>query len=620
MLVAFIGLTILLADASFVNGDFVHPGCLSTQTDLDRMTAKVTANVQPWKGGWDRLVSNTDGFLDDTPLAQETICAGGGCGSENYIRLARDCARAYQCALRYNISGETPYGRKAVEILNTWASVMTGWRGDTNVSLRSGLYGYQMACTAELMRNYPGWKPDDFEAFKTWMIDVFYSKNTYFLSEKHGTCDTHYWANWDLSAMASMMAIGVLCDRQDIFDEGLNYFYYGSGNGCIDNAVYHIHPNGLGQYQESGRDQGHSLMGPQLLGTICEIAWNQGIDLYGYERQKFLSASEYIAKYNLNNAVPYVCYVNCEYWLNPTVSSSGRGAIRPGWDLIYNHYVNRMSIAAPYTSEIAELARPDGGGFNYGSTSGGFDGLGFTTLTHTLDPVADGGAPSRLMTHVNGSEVTLSWRGTPYAKSYRVKRSMSSHGRFTTLATVASKDNCYVDSGLDAGTKYYYVVSAVNPSGESADSPEASAVPDHRLHGTHIGTPGSWNDRGAAGELAFDGSVRNFFDPPSVNSWTGLDLGQGVSAVINRIDYCPRQSFGSRMLGGKFQVSNTSDFSSGVTDLFTITEEPPDSVLTSQNITTPGSFRYLRYVSPTDGWCNVAEVRFYGNVSESNQP
>ena len=106
-------------------GAFVHPGCLSTQADLDRMAAKVAAGEQPWKGGWDRLVGNTGGYLDDAPLAQSTINAGGGL-SENYIRLAMDCAKAYQCALRYNISGETAYGDKAVEIMNKWASVMTG--------------------------------------------------------------------------------------------------------------------------------------------------------------------------------------------------------------------------------------------------------------------------------------------------------------------------------------------------------------------------------------------------------------------------------------------------------------------------------------------------------------
>jgi hypothetical protein len=66
------------------------------------------------------------------------------------------------------------------------------------------------------------------------------------------------------------------------------------------------------------------------------------------------------------------------------------------------------------------------------------------------------------------------------------------------------------------------------------------------------------------------------------------------------------------MVGGKFQGSTTADFSAGVTDLFTIAAAPPDGVLTAQPINNAIAFRYLRYLSPTGGFGNVAEVQFYG--------
>ncbi|MDA9831653.1 hypothetical protein N9C66_09980 [Akkermansiaceae bacterium] len=44
-----------------------HPGCLSTQADLDRMKAKVAAGEEPWKGSWDKLVKNTDNFVKNDP-------------------------------------------------------------------------------------------------------------------------------------------------------------------------------------------------------------------------------------------------------------------------------------------------------------------------------------------------------------------------------------------------------------------------------------------------------------------------------------------------------------------------------------------------------------------------
>lgn len=461
---------------------FTHPGVLSTQADLDRMEAKVAAEAQPWRASWDILSGNTDDFLDDGPLAQSTIHAGAG-GSENYIRLAQDAAKAYQLALRYHASNNTVYADKAVEILNAWAATHTGWSGDTNVSLRAGLYGYQMASAAELMRDYSGWSSQDFTAFKNYMLDKYYPRNADFLARRHDTVDTHYWANWTLANTASMLAIGVLTDQQDIFDEGISYATSGPGTEALDHAITYVHPNGLGQWQESGRDQGHSLMGPQLLGVICEIAWNQGIDLYSYDNNRFLASVEYVSKYNLGYDVPWQPYARVYghpdssvvdvHW---SISSAGRGQERPGWDLVYNHYVNRMGLAAPYTREYADKVGPEGGGFNFGGGSGGFDGLGFTTLTHALDPIAEAAVPSALRTTQQEWQVTLSWAGSAYAESYNVKRATTSGGPYATIAAVGPKNLFYVDPGLDAGTTYYYVVSANNPDGESADSAEATVV------------------------------------------------------------------------------------------------------------------------------------------------
>lgn len=596
---------------------FVHPGCLSTQSDLDRMAAKVAADAQPWKASWDRLSANSHAQLGYTPNPQTTICAGGVCDSENYMRLANDCAAAYQCALRYHVSDDTRYADKAVQIMNAWASTLEGFTGDSNAGLRAGLYGYQFACAGELMRHYSGWTPADFEAFKNMMLTIFYPINSDFLIRHNNTCDSHYWANWDLAAMTSILAIGVLCDDQAKFEEAVTYFCNGIGEGAIGNAVHFVHPNGLGQWQESGRDQGHNTLGMALMGPFCEIAWNQGVDLYGYARNRFLTGCEYVAKYNLFHEVPYVTYINCERVIQPVISSGGRGNIRPGWDLLYNHYVNRLGLAAPYTQQYAEQVRPEGGGGDYGSTSGGFDSLGFTTLTHTLEPIAEGAAPEALRPFVQGRQITLSWAGSAYATSYNVKRSTTG-GPYHTLATV--QDTCYVDPGLTAGVTYCYVVSANNPDGESADSVEATAMADGQLHGTIIGTEGSWNNAGATRDTVFDGSLKNYFDGPSSISWAGLDLGVGVSAVVTKVSYCPRPGLGSRMVGGRFQGSNTADFSSGVTTLYTIGSAPPEEVLTSQAVSSAGAFRYLRYVGPSGGHGNAAEIRFFGHVSGLTTP
>jgi hypothetical protein len=68
----------------------------------------------------------------------------------------------------------------------------------------------------------------------------------------------------------------------------------------------------------------------------------------------------------------------------------------------------------------------------------------------------------------------LSWMGSQDTVSYNVKRSTTHLGPYTTVANTT--DMSYVDSGLTNGVTYYYVVSAVNTNGESANSVEGSAM------------------------------------------------------------------------------------------------------------------------------------------------
>ena len=588
------------------------------------MKAKVDTGQQPWTAGYQRLLEapycNLNYDADPRPI----VYVDSSEGQNNYIVLARDAAAAYQLALRYHVSGDAAYAAKAVSILMEWANTHTSWSGNTNVSLRAGLYGYQFACAGELVRNYSGWAPADFTTFKNYVRNQFYkivSPNAVdrgFLFHHHGTCWSHYWANWEMAAMATVIATGVLCDDPVIFQEAIDYFHNGVGVGRISELLHYVHPNGLGQSQEFGRDQGHATMLVPLLGSFCEIAWNQGIDLYGELDNALLSMSENLGKFNLWYDVPYVTYINCEYVVQTNIGSGQN--MRPGWDLIYNHYVNRRGMSAPYSKEAAGVMRPDGGGGQYGTNSGGFDQLGFTTLTHSLDPIASGVVPSQLRPVVKGGKVTLSWRGSANAKSYNVKRATNSGGPYVNLATVGAKNTYFMDAGITPGTTYYYVVSANNPGRESANSTEVSVEHDGQLHGTVIGTDGSWANAGAGKGNAFDGSLRNSFDAPTASAWVGLDLGEGVSAVITGVKFCPNGSQAWRLVNGKFQGSNTADFSSGVVDLFTITSEPAIGVLTTQSISNPNSFRYVRYLGNPSAYCNMAEMQLIGNVTGMTPP
>jgi hypothetical protein len=132
------------------------------------------------------------------------------------------------------------------------------------------------------------------------------------------------------------------------------------------------------------------MMGIGLMGTICEMAWNQGVDLYGADDSKFRKACEYVARYNLGYDVPYTTYTwrngpHCLSTEQTVISEGGRGGGRPVWERVYHHYATRRGMAMPNTGEMAARARPEGGGGDYGGNSGGYDELGFGTLAYTRD-------------------------------------------------------------------------------------------------------------------------------------------------------------------------------------------------------------------------------------------
>ncbi|HYL64289.1 MAG TPA: glycoside hydrolase family 44 protein [Candidatus Methylomirabilis sp.] len=90
-------------------------------------------------------------------------------------------------------------------------------------------------------------------------------------------------------------------------------------------------------------------------------------------------------------------------------------------------------------------------------------------------PATPPAVPTGLTATAGNAQVSLTWSVSAGATSYHVKRSTASGGPYTQVA--APTTNSDIDSGLTNGTTYYYVVSALNSAGESANSSEVSATP-----------------------------------------------------------------------------------------------------------------------------------------------
>ncbi|HEX9047093.1 MAG TPA: LamG-like jellyroll fold domain-containing protein, partial [Verrucomicrobiae bacterium] len=83
--------------------------------------------------------------------------------------------------------------------------------------------------------------------------------------------------------------------------------------------------------------------------------------------------------------------------------------------------------------------------------------------------------PTGLTATAGNAQVGLSWNASSGATSYNLKRATVNGGPYTTITNVTTTS--YTDVSVANGTTYYYVVSAVNAGGESANSSQVSATP-----------------------------------------------------------------------------------------------------------------------------------------------
>ena len=486
-----------------VAGDcgFRHPGGLHTEADFVRIRQQIAAGNTQVKAGLQALKNSSYSSSTAATYPVETVVRGGGSG-ENYMNAARGAAIAYQNALRWRIEGTEANAKHAVDVLMQWARTTKAIGGDSNFALAAGLYGYEFAQAAELMRDYKGWAEADFEEFRQWMIDVWYTASIDFLRRRNGTWENgsgqggirpgHYWSNWGLCNVLNVMSIGILCDDPFIYNQGVSYYKYdlvgdaglqylkdhyadlyqsvqagtllfNSGlNEYLGNLVPlpvadDRGPFGfLGEMQESGRDQGHASMALGLAVDVCQVAYNQGDDLFAYMDNRLAAGIEYHAAYNHGNVndLPWIEYHYCNggtAWhggqMMTAIADGSRGQTRPFWGRVIGYYEGIKGIRMRYSEVALKAMGVDGGGA--GSTSGGYDHLGLTVLTCTRDGMAaPQSVPTTLRGHIvcDGKDYDQAEMGG-LNNSYRVNTSVAlAPGKQLTLSAVLPDGE--TDTGL----------------------------------------------------------------------------------------------------------------------------------------------------------------------------
>ena len=138
-------------------------------------------------------------------------------------------------------------------------------------------------------------------------------------------------------------------------------------------------------------------------------------------------------------------------------------------------------------------------------------------------------APTGLAATAGNAQVQLIWNPVPGATGYNVKRATTSGGPYTTIATVTGTS--FTDTGRTNGTTYFYVVSAFNANGESANSSQVSATP-MAANFTLSANPSNLTiNRGASGTSAITITRSGGFSSSVALSASGLPTG--VTATFN---------------------------------------------------------------------------------------
>src|SRR5882757_2872714 len=206
----------------------------------------------------------------------------------------------------------------------------------------------------------------------------------------------------------------------------------------------------------------------------------------------------------------------------------------------------------PYT----QLAAPSSNGYTDSSVANGTTYYYVVSATNSAGesansaqlpatPKAPSGppaAPTNLTATAGDTQVSLTWSASTGATSYNVKRATTSGGPYTQIAAPTSTS--YTDTVLTNGTTYYYVVSATNSTGESANSAQVVAVPNPPSP-----TFGTWINATPAGvdltdNLCGNGGTQSVEADPSNPSnlyaefncqgiWKSTDYGATWTGPIN---------------------------------------------------------------------------------------
>ncbi len=380
-------------------GIFKHPGVLVTKGQLDFISKKVSNGESPWKEAFEKMQKSASASKNFKPNPQKVILYGREDRTTTLMEIeAKDARAAYTQALMWYFTNNKIYAKNTINILNAWSRTIQKHTG-TSRGLTSAWSSINFVRAAEIIRyTNSGWISSDIKRFEKMIRDV------YLVNTINGTVnDPYQHGNWELLMGDATISMGVFLNDKDVFNKGLKlwrrrvpaYIYLASDGSkpilvpesqALDNKspnfgieaylwFSHNRNSNLvkkyinGMSQETCRDFGHVALGFAGMINAAETAYIQGVDLYKEEKKRIMAGVEFHTKYlklNYNGSNRGYKEFNIENGLCRNNISAGDNYVQIGhtssksYEVVYNHYVNRMGMSLPNTHDYIYSKRPTG--------------------------------------------------------------------------------------------------------------------------------------------------------------------------------------------------------------------------------------------------------------------
>ena len=347
---------------SLIAKDLIHPGGILNSQEIKLMRARVAKGAPPWDAAAQQVFNKARLSYTSTPLSYIYIGRGGyhlenGVWSqeEDKVRQHRiminDGERCVAFTYAYLLTNKITYAEKSIEIMKAWnqkctkiysmpnapngGEIIKGNEG-SNAALELGWMLADLVRSAEILKyTYPRWSASGAEKEVLSFCDRALPHMNY-------PFEMATWKkpnNWHGTIFEAKMMIAIFKNDEPLFRELCSQF---------ENLMIKQGISSDGLTTDTRRDPWH---GQAYLAGLCqcaEIAYHQGINLFGVDNNKILRCMEAHANFGLKHDWSFV----------------------PVWEIGYNHYKNRCKLPMPKTeafiNKFSTKARPDDIQFHWG--------------------------------------------------------------------------------------------------------------------------------------------------------------------------------------------------------------------------------------------------------------